>query len=370
MATNEFKPFATGSGANVTNQAEWEASQALITGFQSGKASSAQVNKAIRQASFIAAAVAQFIANQSGNDVHDDGNMAALVTSILSAINKTSQPLDQTLTALAALATGANKLPYFTGPDTASQTDITQVGRDIIGQATKASVLAYLGIPDAAYALLRTNNLSDLNNKNAAVTNLGLDDTVQKAGVALDRTKNLSDLNSIPAAKITLGILPVGTTNNTVAAGDDSRITGAAQKSANLADLGDKAAARNNLGLKDGAVTDIATQGEVAAGTVGKLITAATLSGFFDLGSTAVNGSIRIPNRPGGILIAWGTAAAGSDGTFTAAFNNPPFVIPQVASGQGSGAFAPDHVVVQSVTNTGFSTYNQSLARKYIAIGK
>lgn len=150
MATNEFKPFATGAGANVMSQADWEALPALLTGFTGGKASSAQVNKAIRQASFVAAALAQFIANQSENDVHDDGNVAALVTSLLSAINKTSQPLDVTLTALAALVGGENKLPYFTGTDTASQTDLTQVGRDLLGQEDKASVLTYLGVGSAA----------------------------------------------------------------------------------------------------------------------------------------------------------------------------------------------------------------------------
>ncbi|MCO7414089.1 hypothetical protein ABKU20_17515 [Enterobacter asburiae] len=60
------------------------------------------------------------------------------------------QPLDNTLTALAALATGANKLPYFTGADTAAQTDLTQVGRDVIGQTTVDNLLAYLGLKTAA----------------------------------------------------------------------------------------------------------------------------------------------------------------------------------------------------------------------------
>ncbi|WP_296407189.1 phage tail protein [Pluralibacter sp.] len=54
------------------------------------------------------------------------------------------------ITSIAALAGGANKLPYFTGTDTAGQTDLTQVGRDIIGKTDIASVLTYLGLGEAA----------------------------------------------------------------------------------------------------------------------------------------------------------------------------------------------------------------------------
>lgn len=150
MANNEIKPFATGANANVTPQGEWENLPALLTGFSSGKASSAQVNKAIRQASFVAATLAQFITDQSGEDVLDDGDQAGLLAKMLSAINKTSQPLDETLVALAALATGSNKLPYFTGNDTASVTDLTATGRNLIGKGSIADVLSYLGLGDAA----------------------------------------------------------------------------------------------------------------------------------------------------------------------------------------------------------------------------
>ena len=66
------------------------------------------------------------------------------------AFGKDFQALDATLTALARLATGANKLPYFTGNDTAAQTDLTSVGRDIIGKNTIADILTYLGIKDAS----------------------------------------------------------------------------------------------------------------------------------------------------------------------------------------------------------------------------
>lgn len=146
MATNNFKPFATAANANVTAQADWESLPALLSGFTAGKASSAQVNKAIRQASFIAAALAQYTAKKSGLDVLDDGDLNGFIAKMSAAFGKDFQALDATLTALAGLTTGANKLPYFTGTDTASQTDLTSVGRDIIGKGTIADILTYLGL--------------------------------------------------------------------------------------------------------------------------------------------------------------------------------------------------------------------------------
>ncbi|EFA8614392.1 phage tail protein [Escherichia coli] len=150
MAINNFKPFALDPNANVTSQADWEALPALLSGFTAGKASSAQVNKAIRQASFIAAALAQYTANKSGLDVLDDGDLNGFISKMGTAFGKDFQALDATLSALAGLATGANKLPYFTGNDTAAQTDLTSVGRDIIGKNTIADILTYLGLKTAA----------------------------------------------------------------------------------------------------------------------------------------------------------------------------------------------------------------------------
>lgn len=150
MAINNFKPFALDPNANVTSQADWEALPALLSGFTAGKASSAQVNKAIRQASFIAAALAQYTANKSGLDVLDDGDLNGFISKMGTAFGKDFQALDATLSALAGLATGANKLPYFTGNDTAAQTDLTSVGRDIIGKSTIADILTYLGLGEGS----------------------------------------------------------------------------------------------------------------------------------------------------------------------------------------------------------------------------
>ncbi|HDG8072233.1 TPA: hypothetical protein PCO50_002445 [Klebsiella pneumoniae] len=86
MAENNFKAWATGSGANVTSQDDFENLSALTTGFVSGKASSAQINKVLRQASTIAAVVAQFIADNTSEDVLDNGDTAAILSSLEAAL--------------------------------------------------------------------------------------------------------------------------------------------------------------------------------------------------------------------------------------------------------------------------------------------
>ncbi|MEN3753723.1 hypothetical protein ABC733_17050 [Mangrovibacter sp. SLW1] len=91
MATNDFKPFAIGSGANVTAQADWEALAALATGFQSGVAKSAQVNKALRQGSVMAYLLGQFIADQAEVDAADDGDTATLLTNFVAALKAANE---------------------------------------------------------------------------------------------------------------------------------------------------------------------------------------------------------------------------------------------------------------------------------------
>ncbi|EGJ9411598.1 phage tail protein [Salmonella enterica subsp. enterica serovar Braenderup] len=177
MAKNDFKPFATGKGANVTSQPDWEALPALLSGFTAGKASSAQVNKALRQASFIAAALAQYTASKSGQDILDDGDLSGFIAKMYAAFGKDFQTLDATLTALAGLATGADKLPYFTGNDTAGQTDLTSVGRDIIGKASIADILTYLGLGEtakqAAGAMQKSQNGGDIPDKKQFARTIG-----------------------------------------------------------------------------------------------------------------------------------------------------------------------------------------------------
>lgn len=82
MATNNFKAFGIGAGANVTSQTDYEALAALLTGFQSGKASSAQINKAIRQSTVMANVLAQFISDSASVDVLDNGVPATILSNL------------------------------------------------------------------------------------------------------------------------------------------------------------------------------------------------------------------------------------------------------------------------------------------------
>jgi len=74
------------SGANVLSQADYAALTARLSGFQSGVAKSVELNKVWRQASVIAAMIAQFTVDQTGQDVLDDGDVSALLSKFQDAI--------------------------------------------------------------------------------------------------------------------------------------------------------------------------------------------------------------------------------------------------------------------------------------------
>jgi hypothetical protein len=84
---NDFLPFATGGGANVLSQAAYAALSAVSTGYQSGVAQSAALNKTWRQASIMAAVLAQLINNNAGQPAVDDGTTATLLANLTTAIS-------------------------------------------------------------------------------------------------------------------------------------------------------------------------------------------------------------------------------------------------------------------------------------------
>jgi hypothetical protein len=90
MATSDFLPFATSPSANVATQAQWVSDPVVGTGFVSGILPSAKTNKAIRQASFVAAGVASMMEQALGINIPDDGNLANFVANLHSAIGTVS----------------------------------------------------------------------------------------------------------------------------------------------------------------------------------------------------------------------------------------------------------------------------------------
>ncbi|HGA5721051.1 TPA: hypothetical protein ACIS41_001057, partial [Salmonella enterica subsp. diarizonae serovar 50:k:z35] len=129
----------------------------------------------------------------SANDIV--ANMMTAGT--LSYILGNFQPLDPTLTALASLVGGADKLPYFTGNDTAGQTDLTSVGRDIIGKASIADILTYLQLEETVK--LAANALSA--KIVGEVTNNGTMASANKPGwwrIAVADTDTVADFPAYP----------------------------------------------------------------------------------------------------------------------------------------------------------------------------
>lgn len=83
---NQFKAFAAGDGANVLDQAAYEALTQLLAGFGPGRLPSAWLNKVLRQATFVSSALAEYIKNTLNLDVPDDGDFDGFVALLTSAL--------------------------------------------------------------------------------------------------------------------------------------------------------------------------------------------------------------------------------------------------------------------------------------------
>ncbi|MCH5681800.1 phage tail protein, partial [Salmonella enterica] len=136
----------------------------------------------IASTAFVMAAIAALVdsspdalntLNELAAALGNDPNFATTMTNALAG----KQPKDATLTALAELATSADKLPYFTGADRAALTALTSVGRAILGKPSTQGVLDYLGLREtinsAAGAMQKSQNGGDIPDKTRFARTIG-----------------------------------------------------------------------------------------------------------------------------------------------------------------------------------------------------
>lgn len=104
----------------------------------------------------------------------NDPNFATTMTNQLAG----KQPLSPLLTAIAAVTTAANKLPYFTGSNQVGLADFTSTARDLLAKGSTADIINFLGlkptVDKAAGAMQRSSNGADIPDKATFAKNIGL----------------------------------------------------------------------------------------------------------------------------------------------------------------------------------------------------
>lgn len=136
---NDFLPFATGGGANVLSQSAYAALSAVSTGYQSGVAQSAALNKTWRQSSIMAAVMASFIVQETGQPAIDDGTTATLLTNFTTAVVAASkQRVILTDTGAANAYAAANAVPMVALPTASGVVQTVQIAHTNTGASTYA----------------------------------------------------------------------------------------------------------------------------------------------------------------------------------------------------------------------------------------
>ncbi|WP_407072881.1 tail fiber protein [Photorhabdus viridis] len=264
MAKNDFKAFATGENANTLSQEEYESLGFIEEGFKSGIARSEQLNKVWRQSSIIAAVIGKYIAEKTGEDVIDDGDLEKLVAQLDLALK---QKITAEIPDASLARKGISQLNNATNSDredqaatpkavndvrkmaegklssvadaTLSQKGIVQLSSatDSANETLAATPRAVKGAYDFANTanvaaknahdeanratdnansrLAKNQNGADIPNKGEFIKNLGLAETVNKANNAVPsgrRINGKSLVGDISLSAGDVGALPISST--------------------------------------------------------------------------------------------------------------------------------------------------------------
>lgn len=289
------------------------------------------------------------------------------------------------IASFADAATGTNDTKYITplkGKTTylmraSNLSDLTNVpqARTNLGLGSAAT------LADTAF-LKTANNFSDVASAPAARTNLGLGQAATRDDAYFLRSGlNLSDVTNVSLARANLGLgdsatRNIGTTINTVAAGDDTRIVNAVQKSQVVTAAGGLVGGGNLLGNIALALGTPGTLGATTGNTVSEdsHTHALDINSWFGARNLAVEGYYIFP---GGFTVQWGAVySIPGDGAKAQLFPRAFDAVFQVIGGKRNHtpiASDPNACGAYAASNTTLVAFNDSNqyanSISYIALG-
>lgn len=187
VGTNDFRAWAIGTGANVTPLGAYQTSPQLGVGVVTGIADPLIYNRAMRQATFIAAGIAQFVANQ-GLNVPDNGDLTSWIGNFTSAISIT------------------NDVPLFA---TQAQSNAGASANTIIAPLTLAGTLSAQVLRLSKLAADGTTQLSQ-----TVVGPVNFSSAVQANGGFVTNSLTVQSTLSLPNGSVTSAMIANGTIVN------------------------------------------------------------------------------------------------------------------------------------------------------------
>lgn len=219
-------------------------------------------------------------------DVIEDGGPIPTLSSL------GGQPLDATLTALAALTIAANKLIYGTGTDTFATTDLSSFIRNLLDDADAATARATLGVAIGTNVQAYNADLAAIASLTSAADRLAYYTGAGTAALATltSFARGLLDDADAAAARTTLGVGTAGTRADAyfALASHDHTLSQISDASANGRSLvaADYATMRTLLGLVIG--TNVQAQDAELSAIAGLTSAADALPYFTGSGTAAV----------------------------------------------------------------------------------